>query len=309
MDATAGTGAAIASSPLVVSYDGAQPDSELLEWVTAGAVSGVVIFRENAPTERDLVAAIQRLRRAAPRRFHIMVDEEGGRVRRLPDSATSMASLRSYSGRDPQDVALEYAATAIRLTGLGIDTLLAPVVDLGGSESEWLRDRTFSDDPQRVAELARAVIPAIQEENVAACAKHFPGMRAVAADPHASKSYDATPPSEWEKTDAVPFRAAVTAGVRMVLVGHQHVMGFDPMRPACLSPLIVQVLLRERLGFAGLVLSDDLAMGAIAESVAIEDAVRDARAAGCNLILVCRSRELQRRAVAAWQQGNAGETA
>jgi beta-N-acetylhexosaminidase len=307
MDATAGTDAASPVSPLVVSYDGAEPDPELLEWVTVGLVSGVVLFRENAPTERELAAAIPRLRSAAPGRFYVMIDEEGGRVRRLPDSATSMASLRSYSGRDPQDVALEYAATAIRLSGLGIDTLLAPVVDLGGAE--WLRDRTFSDDPQRVADLARAVIPAIQEEKVAACAKHFPGMRAVAADPHANKSYDATPPSEWEKADAVPFRAAVTSGVRMVLVGHQHVMGFDPMHPACLSPLIVQVLLRERLGFAGLVLTDDLAMGAIAENIPIEDAVRDARMAGCNLILVCRNRALQRRSVAAWQDIVANEKA
>lgn len=300
MDAAAGTSSATPLSPLIVSYENGEPDAELLEWVTAGTVSGVVIFRENVPAERDLAAAIHRLRSAAPGRFYIMIDEEGGRVRRLPDSPTSMASLRSCSGRDPQDVALEYAATAIRLSGLGIDTLLAPVVDLGGAE--WLHDRTFSDDPERVAALARAVIPAIQQEDVAACAKHFPGMRAVAADPHANKSYDATPPSEWEKTDAVPFRAAVTAGVRMVLVGHQHVMGFDPMRPACLSPLIVQVLLRERLGFAGLILTDDLAMGAIAENIAIEDAVRDARMAGCNLILVCRNRELQRRAVTSWRQ-------
>jgi beta-N-acetylhexosaminidase len=302
MCATAEPGAANAFSPLVLSYDGAEPDAELLEWVTTGLVSGVVIFRENAASERELATAIQRLRNAAPRRFYVMIDEEGGRVRRLPESATSMASLRSYSGRDPKEVALEYAATAIRLTGLGIDTLLAPVLDLGGYESEWLRERTFSDDPQRVAELARAVIPAIQQEQIAACAKHFPGMRGVAVDPHESKAYDATLPSDWEKADAVPFRAAVTSGVRMVLVGHQHVMGFDPMRPACLSPLIVQVLLRERLGFAGLVLSDDLAMGAIAGTRAIEDAVADAWTASCNLILVCRNRELQRRAVAAWRQ-------
>jgi beta-N-acetylhexosaminidase len=127
-------------------------------------------------------------------------------------------------------------------------------------------------------------------------------MRAVAADPHHGRSVDATPPSEWDRWDAVPFRAAVTAGVRMVMVGHQLVMGFDPMLPACLSPVIVGMLLRQRMGFGGVVLTDDLAMGAIADHFPIERAVGLALTAGCNLVLICRNRELQRRAVAFWQE-------
>ena len=289
-----------AVSPLIVSYDGTEPDAELLDWVKDGLVSGVVIFRENAVDENQLGSAVNRLHHAAPGGVRIMIDEEGGTVRRLPDAPASMPALRSYDSGDLERLAEDYAAVATRLGSLGIDILLAPVVDLGGETSDWLRSRTFSDEPEEVARMARAVIPAVQRHGVNACVKHFPGMRAVAADPHHLRAVDPTPPSEWDTRDAVPFRAAITSGVRMIMVGHQFVMGFDPTRPACLSPVIVSALLRQRLGFAGLILTDDLAMGAIAGHYPIEQAFHDARAAGCDLILVCRNRDLQRRAVSAW---------
>ena len=142
-------------------------------------------------------------------------------LRRLPETAESLPDLRMLAGDTPDQIASAYAAVAARLARLGIDTLLAPVVDLGGGSSEWLRSRTLSDDPDVVARMARAVIPAIQQHQVHACAKHFPGMRAVAADPHRERAIDTTPPSEWDRRDAVPFRAAVTSGVHMVMVGHQ----------------------------------------------------------------------------------------
>ncbi len=296
-----------AVSPLVLSYEGAEPDAELVAWVKAGLVSGIVIFQENATHEERLQSAIGTLKQAAPGELYVMIDEEGGRVRRLPDAAESMPDLRSYASVEHVCIASAYAAVAERLTRLGIDTLLAPVVDLGGQSSEWLRSRTLSDTPEDVAAMARAVIPAIQQCGVHACAKHFPGMRAVAADPHHGRAVDSTPPSEWDRHDAVPFRAAVTAGVQMVMVGHQLVMGFDPFLPACLSPTIVSTLLRQRMGFGGLVLTDDLAMDAIAGHFPIERAVEQALAAGCNLTLICRNRELQRRAVAFWREQRAAK--
>lgn len=291
-----------AVSPLVLSYDGLEPDAELLAWVTGGLVSGVVIFQENATQEERLKSAIATLKQAAPGELYVMIDEEGGRVRRLPETEESMPDLRSYACAELDRITSAYTVVAERLNRLGINTLLAPVVDLGGQSSEWLRSRTLSDTPDDVASMARAVIPAIQRCGVKACAKHFPGMRAVAADPHHGRAVDSTPPSEWDRQDAAPFRAAVTAGVRMVMVGHQLVMGFDPFLPACLSPAIVNMLLRQRIGFGGLVLTDDLAMDAIADHFPIELAIEQALNAGCNLVLVCRNRELQRRAVAFWQE-------
>jgi len=220
----------------------------------------------------------------------------------LPDGPASMESLRSYRAESLQALSVAYGRVADRLVNLGIDTLLAPVVDVGAAESEWLHDRTFSDDPSQVAAMAHAVVPAIQSHRVAACAKHFPGTRAVKADPHHGVAIDPTPLSEWDRLDAAPFRAAIAASVQMIMIGHQRMIGFDATRPASMSPLIATVLLRERLGFHGLILTDDLAMGAVAKQYSIEDAVRASFLAGCNLILVCRDRLLQRRAVAFWRE-------
>ncbi|MEW5876000.1 MAG: glycoside hydrolase family 3 N-terminal domain-containing protein [Candidatus Zixiibacteriota bacterium] len=287
-------------SPLVLSYDGLEPDDELMDWVSTGLASGVVIFKENATDETRLAAAIARIRGVASGRFHVMIDEEGGRVRRLPDAPASMPFLRTMESESPDAVAGAYRRVAERLLPLGIDTLLAPVADVGDPAGAWLRDRTYSDDPRRTAAMLHAVIPAIQKTGIHACAKHFPGMRAVTIDPHTDVATDPTRPSAWEAIDAIPFRTAILAGVHMIMVSHQIMMGFDATRPACLSPLIIRVLLRERLGFAGLVLTDDLAMGAISKKYPIDQAVRAAVEAGADLVLVCRNRELQRRAVA-WQ--------
>lgn len=289
-------------APLVLSYQGASPDSELLGWIEEGLVSGVVVFKMNAPSDEQLASAVTELRRVAPRPLRIMIDEEGGPVRRLTEAAVSMPSLRSYEQAPLTQVGAAYARVAGRLSGIGVDTLLAPVVDIGAESSGWLHERTYADDPDAVAAMARAVIPAVQDKGVSACAKHFPGTRAVTVDPHHGIAIDPTPQSVWERTDAIPFRAAIVAGVQMVMVGHQRMMGFDATRPACMSALMVRVLLRQRLGFAGLVLTDDLAMDAIAKQYPIEDAVRAAWEAGCNFTLVCQNRLLQRRAISSWRE-------
>ncbi|GAB4325621.1 MAG: beta-N-acetylhexosaminidase [Candidatus Zixiibacteriota bacterium] len=289
------------TSPLVLSYSGPTPDDELLGWITDGIVSGVILFRDNAPDEDSVRAATERIHAAGSGRVLIMIDEEGGRVRRLPDAAESMPELRRYADKPLSALADSYRAVAERLKRLGIDVLLAPVIDVGGFGTEWLDPRTFSDDPERIAEMARVVIPAIQATGVIACAKHFPGLHGVAVDPHTARATERTAPSEWENLDAIPFRAAVASGVQSIMVGHQIMMGFDPENPSCLSPIIVSVLLRQRLGYTGLVMTDDLAMGAIANYYAIEHVIPMALRAGCNRTLICNDRDLQRRAVEFWR--------
>ena len=284
-------------SPLVLSYSGVSPDSELLDWIAEGLVAGIVLFADNAPTDDHLAAGIERIRKVAPHPIRVMVDEEGGRVRRLPKGPSSMPALRDYSRKSAEAVAKAYGRVSGRLRALGIDTLLAPVVDVGSPAAQWLHERTYSDAAEEVATMARTVIEAVQDSGIDCCAKHFPGSRGVRQDTHGGPAADATPPREWDTVDAVPFRAAIEAKVRMVMVGHQRLMAFDALRPACLSPLIVGALLRERLGFSGLVVTDDLAMEAISLSYPIEKATAAAVEAGCDLVLICGNRPLQRRAV------------
>lgn len=289
-------------SPLVLSYSGVSPDSELLDWMAEGLVAGIVLFADNAPTDDHLAAGIEQIRKTTATPIRVMVDEEGGRVRRLPEGPLSMPALRDYHKKSTAAVADAYGRVAGRLRTLGIDTLLAPVVDVGSPEAEWLHDRTYSDTASEVATMTGAVIEAVQKSGIDCCAKHFPGSRGVVEDTHHGPADDVTPPREWDTVDAVPFRAAIAAKVRMVMVGHQRLMGFDDLRPACLSPLVVGSLLRKHLGFDGLVLTDDLGMEAISLSYPIEAAIPATLEAGCDLVLICKNRPLQRRAVAALRE-------
>lgn len=287
-------------TPLVLSYKGLTPDPELLDWVRSGLLSGIVLFRDNCTDETALRAAIDSLRQNSPHDFYIMIDEEGGRVRRLPDAPSSMADLRSYEGRPAAEVAGAYAKVALRLKSLGIDTLLAPVVDIGNDGAEWLNSRTISHDTVRVADMAKVVISAIQNVGIHACAKHFPGTGRVTLDPHHGPVICKINANEWERHERLPFDAAVAADVDMVLVGHQIMEAFGETLPACLTPAIPKFLLRRHLGYRGLILTDDLGMGAISKMFPIEEAVERAYVAGCDLILICNDRDAQGRAVTHW---------
>lgn len=287
-------------TPLVLSYKGLTPDPELMDWVRSGLLSGIVLFRDNCTDETVLRAAIDSLRQVSPHDLYIMIDEEGGRVRRLPDAPSSMVDLCWYEGRPANEVADAYVKVALRLKSLGIDTLLAPVVDIGNDGAEWLNSRTISHDPIRVAEMAKVVIPAIQNEGIHACAKHFPGTGRVTLDPHHGPVICSIDANEWERHERVPFEAAVTASVDMILVGHQITEGFGETLPACLSPAVSRTLLKQDLGFRGLTLTDDMGMGAISRMFPIEEAVGRAVDAGCDLVLICNDRDAQRRSVTHW---------
>jgi beta-N-acetylhexosaminidase len=289
-------------SPLVFSYEGTHPDQELLGWIRDGQAGGVVLFRENCADGRVLAESVAALRTAGGSPLRVMIDEEGERVRRLPDHAASMRDLRSYESEGPNAVASACSAVAQRLQALDIDTLLAPVVDVGSPSSPWLLSRTYSDSAASVAQMAALAIPAIQRHGVTACAKHFPGTRSVVQDTHLDAAIGDSSMSDWEHIDARPFQAAIDAGVDMIMVGHQRMLALDAARPASLSPIIVQTLLRDRLGFGGLVLTDDLAMGAITRRYSMDMAIPAAVDAGCDCLLVCQNRQLQRQALVAYQQ-------
>lgn len=284
-------------SPLVLSYKGRDPDDELMQWVRNGDVGGIVLFRDNCTDESALRDAISSTRQASPHPLYIMIDEEGGRVRRLPDAPTSMTDLRDYEHRPLSELDDAYRKVSKRLKALDIDTLLAPVVDIGDDRAAWLTSRTLSDDPKRVADMAKSVIPAIQAEGVHACAKHFPGTGRVTLDPHHGPVTCAIDVGEWESVERGPFDAAIAIQVHMILVGHQVMEGFGETLPACLSPSIPKFLLRRHLGYQGLIVTDDLGMGAISTMFPIEESVDLALAAGCDLVLICNNRDAQRRAV------------
>jgi beta-N-acetylhexosaminidase len=148
-------------------------------------------------------------------------------------------------------------------------------------------DRALSADADMVARLGAAIVRGLQDNGVAACGKHFPGHGDTSVDSHLELPLVEHPPDRIRRVECVPFRAAIAAEVAFLMTAHILVPSFDEERPATLSRAIVYDLLRDELGFEGVILSDDLEMKAIAATYSVPDAAVQAVAAGCDGLLVC----------------------
>jgi beta-N-acetylhexosaminidase len=242
---------------------------------------GVILVGGNfgAPEEvRALVAAIHATDPELPPL--VALDQEGGIVSRIGDDPAPDAATM---GQLPSDEISALArARAETLAGYGFDVNFAPVADVAFAPDSFLTGRAFGADPTEVAEDVRAYLGGVIETGVLHCVKHFPGHGRVSVDSHEALPALDVDTTRWWEEDALPFRVAVEHGVPMVMLGHLVMPQWGPL-PASLSPEAVRVL-REEMWFPGVVVSDDLGMGALAawEPLGVLDL---AVAAGNDLLL------------------------
>jgi beta-N-acetylhexosaminidase len=251
----------LAGQSILTGMSGTSPDAALLARVRAGEVGGVILFGSNIGTTSVLSAAIAALQAAAAAGGNppllIAVDQEGGPVRRLaagpPDlSATAMGRLGSAA-----KAGSEGAATGSYLKALGINVDLAPVLDTATRASGWLGHRTFSPNPRVTAKLGTTFLAGVQRGGgVAATAKHFPGLGTAPVSTDTHHVLISTPKMKLD-AELLPFERAIAAGVKLVMVSNAGYSAYDAADvPAVLSRPIVTGLLREKLGFDGVVISD-----------------------------------------------------
>ncbi len=285
-------------------FEGTEINDQLRRYILEWRIGGVILFDRNIrdPAQlEDLCRGLAELRRrAASGPLLIAVDQEGGTVARVRRSATVFPGnfALGFSGT-ADDAFLQGRITGEELAGSGINMNLAPVLDLyhpGGSYSLGLR--SLGSDPERVGRLGAGLIGGLQASGVIATAKHFPGKGAARRDSHRVLPVIESPPATLKGRDLLPFRRAVEAGVRAVMTSHAAYPGLDggKIRPGTLSPGLMTGLLREELGFTGVLISDDLGMGAIGGYCPIGEAVRSGLAAGVDIALVCHSPEERERA-------------
>lgn len=278
---------------LILGFEGVDVPPWLPAFARRWGLGGVILFRRNVPdagTAARLVGAVKaRLREADPGSpALVLVDQEGGRVERLRDGVPRLPPARELAREGPDLLSERVEAQARALAVLGIDVNLAPVCDLPASgESGVIGDRAFGDDPAAVAPLVRAHVGASLRGGVAPCAKHFPGHGRARVDSHVGLPTVEAGWDELERRDLVPFRAAVEAGVPLVMAGHLRVPAVDD-RPASLSRRWLGDVLRGRLGFGGAVISDDMEMGALAELGRPAEVAVEAVEAGCDLLIFGR---------------------
>jgi beta-N-acetylhexosaminidase len=189
---------------------------------------------------------------------------------------------------DEQLVARFAKALAAELKAVGISLDYTPVLDiLTNAKNLVIGDRALAERAEDVARLGKVIIETLQAEGIAACGKHFPGHGDTSTDSHFELPLIEHPPDRLNAVELVPFRAAIEAGVASIMTAHILIPALDETRPATLSPRVVDELLKQQLGYEGLVLSDDLEMNAISARYGIPEATVGAIAAGCDAVLMC----------------------
>jgi len=280
----------LAGQRLMVGFDGDSFNDDLRTLICNLKVGGVILFSRNLGSPEQIQAlctAIQDCARSArqPSLF-IAVDQEGGQVARLKAPFTQFPGNPMMTAKADA----EYFAkiTAAELTEVGINMNMAPVLDVDCKAIESvMAGRAFGDDPQQVSDLGIEVIRHLQTNGMMAVAKHFPGIGRTAADSHFTRPFLDTELQDLELTDLIPFKAAVNAAVAGVMLSHIVYTGIDPDWPASLSDQIVRRLLRERLGYEGVVMTDDLDMGAIKKHYDIKAVIRQIVKADIDIALIC----------------------
>ncbi|MBE2250411.1 MAG: beta-N-acetylhexosaminidase [Myxococcus sp.] len=289
----------LAAGLFVIGFPGTAPDDDVKRLIDDG-VAGVILFKRNVGTPEQVRGLVQALKRHAGRPLLASVDQEGGRVARLRGGPfTSLPSMREL-GKNRDAALMERVGRllAFETRACGFDWDFAPVMDVDTNPANpVIGDRALHRDAAEVARLGVALAQGLEAGGVASCAKHFPGHGDTVKDSHLDLP---SLPHAMERllaVELVPFAAYAKAGLASVMTAHVIFEALEKGVPATLSKPAMTGLLRERLGFEGVIVSDDLEMKAVADHFAIERAVVDGLDAGVDCFLVCHHAQVQRAAI------------
>lgn len=282
---------------IIAGLDGEAADTETQAIINNREAGGFILFRPNMKSVSSTVALTNQLknlnRRAGGEPLFLSVDEEGGRVSRLPSQVDKLPS----SGEIGKSGSEAYARTAgeqlaRRVKAFGFNLNFAPVLDVNSNpDNPVIGDRSFGSSPSLVAKLGIAELEAHKSNGVLGVVKHFPGHGDTSVDSHKELPVLSNGMSRLSQLELPPFEAAIGNGAEAVMVAHILLPKLDPDYPASLSKPIITGLLRDRLSFDGLVISDDLTMGAIKENYNLGDAAVRFVLAGGDIALVCHGDE------------------
>jgi beta-N-acetylhexosaminidase len=283
---------------LVSGFDGLSPSADFLRFVRQVKPGGIIFFARNYESPKQLRELAADLKSASSEPLLLMADQEGGPVMRFKEGFPEVPPMRAFGEkRDFEGLARAYRKTAEALHQAGVDMNLAPVVDVVTSpENEYLRPRSFGEEPFIVSQMAACAVEALRSGGVFACAKHFVALGDSARDPHQLLPVSQASKEKLEVAFFPPFRAALAAGVDAVMTTHIRVPAIDAQEPVVFSQTALSIL-RSVLGFEGVVLTDDLEMKAIADHWGVPQAALQALSAGNDMALVCHTLDWQQKAL------------
>jgi beta-N-acetylhexosaminidase len=277
----------------IMAFDGKRLPPEIAEFFATFRIGGVILFADNYESPEQLSALTRELQaQCAPAEapLFIMSDHEGGRVQRFRQGFTRVEPMSEYGMRSPADTEAVHRTMARELLAAGINWNLAPVADLCNARSPGaIGDRSFGVEPERVALHVSAAIRGLHAEGMLACVKHFPGHGATSQDSHRELPMISVDRGTLEARELVPFRAALAAGAEAVMTAHVvYPQAGDAEWPASLSPFWLSTVLRQQLGFQGLIVTDAIEMQALKSRWTPVECGLLAMRAGADLLLYYR---------------------
>ena len=290
----------VAARMFCVGFAGTRVPARMRELIDRG-VGAATLFKRNFENAGQFIELCAELKRLAGRPFLTSIDQEGGRVIRLGPPFTQVPSMRAIGETNDPELARRIGELLGReLRAANVDMDYAPVLDVDTNPGNpVIADRSFGRTPELVTRMGLAVIDGLQRQGVAASGKHFPGHGDTSQDSHLDLPRLPHAMERLERIELVPFAAAIRAGVAAIMTAHVIFEAIDPAYPATMSRPVLTGLLRERLGFQGVIVSDDLEMKAIANHYPLEEVVVRGVNAGVDLFNICQTTSLPETAIEA----------
>lgn len=281
----------------ILGFDGIEPNSHITSAIKDKKIGGVILYDRNMKTPRQVSTLNNALKRIVAEQrlgipLFICIDQEGGVVTRMEERVAAAPSQKKQGTQSERAGVYSISSvTAKELSSMGFSVNFAPVLDLSESDS-----RSFGTIPSKVALLGKAAVDAHNDAGIIAAIKHFPGLGRSKVDTHFDFDVVNASFETLEKSDIVPFAYLMKSTEHknfMVMMTHLIFTAFDSKNPSSVSPAVVKGLLREKMGFSGLVVTDDMEMGGLTKIVSYEAMGVKAVEAGVDIMLVCQKKENQ----------------
>ncbi len=262
-------------------------------------LGGIILFARNGETPEEVRYITESISDKSPLRPLVFVDQEGGSVSRINFDSFVDYSAEELGAKDDLDFFRELTLKKTRaLIECGVDVNTVPVLDMpSGPDPDVLKGRCFGITPEKVMGFASVIYEVYRENNLLYCAKHFPGLGDTTVDPHINLPIDDSIPNRYFQHKLLPFQSAIEHEAPMIMTTHVVCRAFDIHSPVTFSKAIVDGMLKGEMGYNGLVVTDDLEMGAVVRNFSWEDATLDSVIAGHHFHLICHNQSRQSEAL------------
>lgn len=281
---------------LIVGFKGTFLNDRTKSYINDLKVGGLILFDRNIESKGQIIGLVEEIKGSNAEEdipLFLCIDEEGGSISRLPKEYRRLPDPFQIGETNDVDIAFQFGQLLRnRVKGLGLNLNFAPVLDIHSNpDNPVIGKRAYGTNPERVSDIGLEVAKGIRNSSIIPAVKHFPGHGDTSTDSHLELPIIDKSLEELRNFELIPFEDAIENNIEMIMMAHILLPSLDKDYPATLSKKIVHDLLRDEMGYEGVIVSDDMTMGAIVNNFTLEDACIDFLKAGGDILLVCHGED------------------